>query len=153
VLRLLFVAFLWCHFFGFETEIKADSGETDIASREQQIKRHDGWLHNVAEDPQSVQGFTLRPSTSHRFGSSRPTRLLPTHGGKSPIDRFASAIGDFHPKSIVNGNYMAEVCASRDGAFVAVQLLQFTHMSYEPVTDVLTFEGKAARAIMQLFRR
>jgi hypothetical protein len=72
---------------------------------------------------------------------------------ESPIDRFASAIGDFHPKSIVNGNYMAEVCASRDGAFVAVQLLQFTHMSYEPVTDVLTFEGKAARAIMQLFRR
>lgn len=84
MLRLLFVAFLWCHFFGFETEIKADSGETDIASREQQIKRHDGWLHNVAEDPQSVQGFTLRPSTSHRFGSSRPTRLLHTHGGKSP---------------------------------------------------------------------
>ena len=72
---------------------------------------------------------------------------------ESPIDRFASAIGDFHPKSVVNGNYMAEVCASRDGAFVAVQLLQFTHMSYEPVTDVLTFEGKAARAIMQLFRR
>jgi len=46
---------------------------------------------------------------------------------------------------------MAEVCASRDGAFLAVQLHQFTRMSYEPVTDVLLFEGDDARVMKQLF--
>lgn len=61
------------------------------------------------------------------------------------------AIGDFRPKPVVSGNYMAEVCASRDGAFVAVLLQQFTRMSYEPVTDVLIFEGDEARAIAKLF--
>ena len=60
-------------------------------------------------------------------------------------------IGDFRPKPTVNGNYMAEVCASRDGAFLAVQLHQFTRMSYEPVTDVLVFEGDDARTVKQLF--
>lgn len=46
---------------------------------------------------------------------------------------------------------MAEVCASRDGAFLAVQLHQFTRMSYEPVTDVLIFEGNDARIVKELF--
>ena len=46
---------------------------------------------------------------------------------------------------------MAEVCASRDGAFLAVQLHQFTRISYEPVTDVLIFEGNDARIVKELF--
>jgi len=33
----------------------------------------------------------------------------------------------------------------------AVQLHQFTRMSYEPVTDVLLFEGDDARMMKQLF--
>lgn len=63
----------------------------------------------------------------------------------------AEAIGDFRPKAATYGNYMAEVCASRDGAFVAVLLLQFLQLSYEAVTDVLIFEGDDARAVKQIF--
>ena len=69
----------------------------------------------------------------------------------TPREKLAAAIGDFHPKATVNGNYLAEVCASRDGAFLAVQLFQFIRMSYEPVTDVLVFEGDTARMVKQLF--
>ena len=76
----------------------------------------------------------------------RLKRLLDT-----PCEKLGSAIGDYRPKVIVNGNYMAEVCASRDGAFLAVQMLQVSHLSYEPVTDVFIFEGDAARLVKQLF--
>ena len=55
------------------------------------------------------------------------------------------------PKATVNGNYMAEVCASRDGAFLVIQLFQFTRMSYEPVSDVLIFDGDDAKALSPLF--
>lgn len=69
----------------------------------------------------------------------------------SPRDSIAKLIGDFHPTPIANGNYQAEVCASRDGAFLAVQLLQFQRLNYEPVTEVLIFEGDEARAVKRLF--
>ena len=66
-------------------------------------------------------------------------------------DKLTAAIDDFRPKATVNGNYMAEVCASRDGAFLALQLFQFTRMSYEPVTDVLIFDGDDAISLSPLF--
>jgi hypothetical protein len=66
-------------------------------------------------------------------------------------EKKVDAIGDFHPKTTVNGNYMVEVCASRDGVFLAVQLNQFVRMSYEPVTEVLIFEGDEAHAVAKLF--
>ena len=61
------------------------------------------------------------------------------------------AIKGFRPKEVPNGNYMLEVCRSRDGQFVALLLQQFTQMSYEPVTDTLFFEGIDAQVISQLF--
>ncbi len=70
---------------------------------------------------------------------------------QAPREGIAKASANFHPKTTVNGNYMAEVCSSRDGAFLAVQLLQFAHLSYEPVTEVLFFEGDDARTVKQLF--
>ena len=85
--------------------------------------------------------FEYSPADGERL-----KRLLET-----PREKLSAAIGDFRPKATVNGNYMAEVCASRDGAFLAVQLHQFTRMSYEPVTDVLLFEGDDARMMKQLF--
>ena len=69
----------------------------------------------------------------------------------TPHETLTSAIGDYHPKKVVNGNYLAEVCTSRDRAFLAVQLFQFAHLSYEPVSEVLIFEGDTARAVRQLF--
>lgn len=73
-------------------------------------------------------------------------RLLDT-----PREKLAAAIGDFRPKETVNGNYLAEICASRDGDFLAVQLQQFSRMSYEPVTGVFIFEGAEARLLSPLF--
>ena len=73
-------------------------------------------------------------------------RLLET-----PRDKRSEAIGSFHPKATVNGNYMAEVCSSRDGEVLAVLLSQFVQLSYAPVTDVLIFEGPDARVVKQLF--
>ena len=63
----------------------------------------------------------------------------------------AKVIGKFRPKPISNGNYMAEVCTSRDGNFLAVKLLQFSVLNYEPVTDVFIFEGDDARTVGKMF--
>ena len=88
---------------------------------------------------------------------ARTVELSPTDGEhvrrilSSPREDLARVIGDFRPKPVANGNYLAEVCVSRDGIFVAILLQQFTHLSYEPVTDVLIFEGDEARAIAKLF--
>ena len=60
-------------------------------------------------------------------------------------------IGDFRPKPITNGNYMAEVCTSRDGAFLAVKLLQFSVLNYQSVTGTLIFEDDDARTVGKMF--
>ena len=88
-----------------------------------------------------ARSFEYSPADGERL-----KQLLDT-----PSDKMPAAIGDFRPKATVNGNYMAEVCASRDGAFLAVQLHQFTRMSYEPVTGVLIFDGDTAKVLCQLF--
>lgn len=88
---------------------------------------------------------------------ARTVELSPADGEhirrilSSPREDLAQLIGSFRPKPVANGNYMAEVATSRDGAFAAVQLQQFIRMSYEPVTDVLVFEGNEARDITKLF--
>ena len=70
---------------------------------------------------------------------------------ESSAEKLIKAAADFRPQPTVNGNYMAEVCLSRDHAFCAVQLLRFVQLNYEPVTDLLIFEGEAARAVSLLF--
>ena len=70
---------------------------------------------------------------------------------ETPRDRMTATIGDFRPKTIDYGNYLAEVCASRDGAYLAVQLFQFQKLNYEAVTEVLIFEGQEAATISKLF--
>lgn len=66
-------------------------------------------------------------------------------------ENVAAAIGDFSPKTVENGNYLAEVCASHDGEFLSIQLFQFLQLNYEPVTEVLIFEGQDAEALAHLF--
>jgi len=46
-----------------------------------------------------------------------------------------------------SGIYLFETCVSQDAQFAAVMLLQYRQMSYEPVTDVLFFEGNETTAI------
>lgn len=57
----------------------------------------------------------------------------------------------FRPKQTANGNYMAEVCTSQDGAFIALRLYQFINMNYEPVIGTCRFEGEKAQIIKRLF--
>ena len=66
-------------------------------------------------------------------------------------ENLAVVIDGFCPKEVPNGNYMLEVCRSRDGHLVILHLLQYKQMSYEPVTNTLFFEGDDARIISQLF--
>ncbi|MBO4825714.1 MAG: hypothetical protein J5506_00560 [Prevotella sp.] len=42
------------------------------------------------------------------------------------------------------GNMHLEVCASRDGQFVAAQLFRFVDFKYQAVTSLRTFEGNDA---------
>lgn len=70
---------------------------------------------------------------------------------KVPADALQNAVGDFRPSPSLNGNFLAEVCFSQDKAFVAVQLLQFSEMTYVPVTEPLIFEGKGAFWVAKLF--
>ena len=69
----------------------------------------------------------------------------------SSYEDLAQAIGNFRPKPISNGNYLAEVCTSRDGIFLAVLLKKFVQLNYEPVTDVLIFEGNDANIVSKMF--
>lgn len=68
-----------------------------------------------------------------------------------PQEKMAEAINDYQPKTTDYGNYLAEVCLSRDKRFLAVQLFQFVRLNYEPATDVLIFEDKAAETVARLF--
>ena len=54
-------------------------------------------------------------------------------------------------KPTLNGSCLLEVVASQDGAFVAIQLFQFSQLSYVPATDVMIYEGNDASLVMKLF--
>ncbi len=77
---------------------------------------------------------------------SRLTQIL-----ESPREGLAKSIEGFHPQQTPNGNYLAEVCAAQDGAYLAVKLYQYSSLSYQPVTDTFIFEGDQARIVKQLF--
>lgn len=69
----------------------------------------------------------------------------------SNADNLNAAITNFHPKPVPNGNYMVELCSTDDGTFMALQILQFQQLRYEPVTSVLMFEGEQAQIVKQIF--
>ena len=81
LVRLILVAALLCGSF-LDFTVKVQGAVASSQQDEKQFKRHDGWIRHVAEEPETVPISLLRPTTSHRVASSRPTRLLPTHGGK-----------------------------------------------------------------------
>lgn len=83
-MRLFLVAALLCGFLGSHSVARADRFSVGGGrERGEQVRQNDGWLRQVAEEPQNLGGTAFRnvPS-SQRVVSSRPTRLLPTHGGK-----------------------------------------------------------------------
>ena len=84
LIRLILIATLLCGFLDSAKGVKAKSlTENERQKSEEQIKQNDGYLNPVAEEPQSPVEVVFRSvPSSHRVASSRPTRLLPTHGGK-----------------------------------------------------------------------
>ena len=60
-------------------------------------------------------------------------------------------IGNFRPEPIRNGNYLGEVCISRDGIFLTIQLYHFYQLNYNASTNVLVFEGEEARMVGKMF--
>lgn len=70
---------------------------------------------------------------------------------ESPVEKLPTMVGESLLKSTPNGSYLAEVCASQDGVFVAIQLFQFSQLSYVPASDVMIYEGNNASLVMKLF--
>lgn len=142
-------------------------GETNIINKEKitmaNIKQLQMWNSICADARISVSKslFGLRTTVVYNPTNSvidaQTVEMSPADGEQlkriltTEREKLAQAIGNFRPKPVANGNYMAEVCISRDKAFVAILLHQFARMSYEPVTDVLIFEGDEARAVGQMF--
>ena len=84
LIRLFLVTTLLCGMLGFRLGAKAQVFSNSLQQQEEQIQQSDGWLRQVAEEPQASTGtVVLSVPSSHRIASSRPTRILPTHGGKS----------------------------------------------------------------------
>lgn len=61
------------------------------------------------------------------------------------------AVEDFHLKESYNGRYMLECCVSKDETYVAMLLFQFKNFDYEPVSDVVVYEGENAKIISRIF--
>jgi len=84
VIRLFFIVAFLFGFLGSGMGVRAQGFlATEQQKSEEQIKQNDGYLKPVAEEPQSPVEVAFRSApSSHRIASNRPTRLLPTHGGK-----------------------------------------------------------------------
>ena len=87
--------------------------------------------------PVNVRTFELSPADGDRL----------RHILQEPKQSMAEKAEGFKLTPVANGNYLFETCVSQDEQFAAVMLLQYRQMSYEPVTDVLFFEGNETTAI------
>ena len=83
LIRLFFFLAFLSGILGSGMGVRAQGFLATEQKSEEQIKQNDGYLKPVAEEPQSPVEVAFRSvPSSHRIASNRPTRLLPTHGGK-----------------------------------------------------------------------
>ncbi|MBR1788910.1 MAG: hypothetical protein IJ762_13045 [Bacteroidaceae bacterium] len=84
LIRFFLVASLLCGILGSSAGARTQGLSTHCGhENEEQIRPSEGWLRQVAEEPQSLGGTVLRTVPSpHRVASYRHSRLLPRHGGK-----------------------------------------------------------------------
>ena len=83
VIRLFFILAFLSGILGSGISVRAQGFLATEQKSEEQVKQNDGYLKPVAEEPQSPVEVVFRSAPSpHRIASNRPTRLLPTHGGK-----------------------------------------------------------------------
>ncbi len=50
----------------------------------------------------------------------------------------------------MNGHFELEMCCSADKQFVAIRLLQYVSLQYNPITDIRIFTGEAAEAVCRM---
>ncbi|MBO4483005.1 MAG: hypothetical protein J5735_04235 [Prevotella sp.] len=86
LMHIFLVVTLLYGFLGSVDRVEAQSYvETGGAKSEHQIKQNEGYLGTFAEESRNSIEVAFRSTpSSHRVASSRPTRLLPTHGGGKP---------------------------------------------------------------------
>ena len=84
LIRLFLVATMLCDFLGSADGVMARClAEKGRQENEEQIKQSNGYVKDVAEEPRYPVDVVFRSaSSSSRLASTRPPRLLPTHGGK-----------------------------------------------------------------------
>ena len=83
LMRLLLVASLSCGFLGSKVGVESQAILNDGTDGKEQVRQFDGWLKQVAEEPQIPVTTAIQTSTSpNRVVSSRSSRLLPTQGGR-----------------------------------------------------------------------
>ena len=64
---------------------------------------------------------------------------------KLPVDKWAAELkAKGKPQPTAIGKFRLEACVSDDRKFCALQLLSFGDTYYDPVTDVMVFEGEEA---------
>lgn len=65
----------------------------------------------------------------------------------------ATKIPELDLETNPNGNYCLEICASVDSQFVALQLLRFSDLAYNPITDLMVYEGPEAEMLCRVLRK
>lgn len=87
LLRISLIASLVCGFL-LVSRVEAQGAVADNKQDDLLLKQYDGWIHQLAEEPETTPVSLLRPpSPLHRVASHRSSRLQPTHGGK-PIQHY-----------------------------------------------------------------
>lgn len=82
--RFFIISALLCGLLGFGIGVKAQVIAHDEQKNEEQIQEADGFLRQVAEEPQSPVEAAFRSApSSHRVASSRSSRVQTTHGGRT----------------------------------------------------------------------
>ena len=83
MLRIWLVAALLCGFSDSLSWVRAQGNVSHSGEREECFQRHDGLVRSLMEERQRPLGeVLLKSNQTQRINSSRPVRLLPTHGGK-----------------------------------------------------------------------
>ncbi len=98
--------------------------------------------------------LTYKPTQS--IIDARQIELKPSDGNllsqlmNDGIDALLKATSNLKLSPIVNGNYRLDVCISRDHQFVALQLMKYMQLNYEPVTDIMIFEHDDAQRVSKI---
>ncbi len=126
LVRFLFVIVCMSFCLGTPLDVLAAAPcDNDLQQTETQVRQSDGRSNRVAEQPVSaVEAFLRSAQRSRRVVSARPTRLLPTCGGKN--SGHASAWGRC-PMSDPLLQYASRSCLllGRNGASAASQRLYY----------------------------